>query len=154
MLSRSGPFWARFHYEKYKSTLIPVPELADDLECPGNIRNSDRHAYQASVVLRKCPKPRQAGLSGIFGVLETPETPTGTLIRRLGCTGNVRNPNRHAYQAFWVPLTRPKPRQARLSDASRRILGASAVVLEVSETPAGTLIRRFAFPLGCSSGSF
>ena len=112
LLSRSGPSWAalsrsnliplRFHYENHNSRLIPVLELAEAMRCSGNVRNLDKHAYQAPSVLWKRPKPWQEGLS----------------------------------------------------DASRHILGASDVVLEMSETPAGMLIRHFAFPLGCASGSF
>ena len=146
LLSRSGSSWAlsrsnliplRFHYENHNSRLIPVLELAEAMRCCGNVRNNDRHAYQASGVLRKWPNPRQARLSGILAALETSETLTGMLIRRLGCSRK-----------------RPKPWQEGLSDASRHILGASDVVLEISETPAGMLIGHFAFPLGCASGSF
>ena len=131
VLSYSGPFWA------VSSALSGLLPIASGLEHLGSIGSPDRQAYQASGVLWKRPK-----------------NPAGALTRRLRCFRIARSPHRHARQASEVLGKRLEPRQAGLSDIFGDLGAQAKLFLKCPKTAAGLLIRHFAFPLGCSSGSF
>ena len=143
MKQRLKPWQARLRELKPQLSNHVLDALVGALEMS---KNPGRHAYLAlrlgfcmpsvaGMLIRRFAPPLRS-IYALAVTIDRSESPTGTLIRRIA----VR---------VGLLLVSLKPWQARLSGASRLIFDATISVPGVSETLAGTLIRRFGVRLAC-----